>query len=165
MMLEYFDGFPGRLIAIDASRKMVRRARSRFRSSDGSPCVVLGDVNRLPLKGEVLGGILCTFSLTTVRNPEQSLREFERALRPGSRLVVLDSERPGHLLPRLVYPALIPISRLFCHTHIDRDIGGLLSGTDGLMITDEERFMGGMVSIYESKKISASGSRGANSSI
>ena len=165
VMLEYFDGSKGRLIAIDASPKMVRRARSRLRSAGAGPVVVLGDVNRLPLKDGVLGGIACTFSLTTVRDPEQALREFERTLIPGSRLVLLDSERPDGLISGLVYPALVPISRFFCHTHIDRDISGLLSGVEGLEITDEERFLGGMVSIYESKKTSPSGSRKANSSI
>jgi ubiquinone/menaquinone biosynthesis C-methylase UbiE len=165
VMVEYFNGFKGRLIAVDASLKMVRRAGSRSRSAGARPLVVLGDVNRLPLKDGVLGGIVCTFSLTTVRDPEQALREFERTLIPASRLVILDSERPDGFLTGLVYPALVPISRFFCHTHIDRDIAGLLSGVDGLEITDEERFLGGMVSIFESKKTQPNGSQGANNSI
>ena len=144
--------FRGRLIAIDVSLKMAEKTYERAKRIEMDVSVVLADVDRLPLKSECLGGIICTFSITTVRNPGKVVSEFERALSPGSKLIVLDSEKPDQVLVRLVYPALVPISRIFCHTHIDRDIEGLLEGKRELVRENKTVFLGGMVAVYEYKK-------------
>ncbi len=145
-------GFKGKVLGIDASTKMVRKARVRA-GAMGGPCwVIAGDVCRLPLKPGSLGGVICAFSITTIADPEAASREFVAAMGPGSRLVVLDSERPGGRIARLFYPALVPISKIFCHTHIDRDIEALLDHTQGLSRVAKTRFAGGLVALYEHVK-------------
>ena len=67
-------------------------------------------------------------------------------------LVILDNEKPRGFLPRLVYPALVPISRAFCHTYIDRDVKGLLKAGPGLNILDTKSYAGGMAALYCCRK-------------
>jgi ubiquinone/menaquinone biosynthesis C-methylase UbiE len=155
MMAEYLQeaGFEGNLVLVDASRKMVRKARQRCRESDIRCAVVLADVSRLPIKHGSLNGIMCTFSLTTVREPKIALGELAKSLGPDQQLVILDSERPSHPMARVLYPALVPISRMFCHTHIDRDVFGMLESNQDLEVRERIGFMGGMVAIYHCKKL------------
>ncbi len=141
-------GFRGRVLLIDASRKMVRKACSRAAEAGIRASVIVGDVNRLPLKRDSLGSMLCIFSLTTVNRPSMAISELSRTGTDGSRLVVLDSERPRGRLARILYPLLVPISRIFCHTHIDRDIRALIESTGAVSVEDRESFFGGMVSLY-----------------
>ena len=144
-------GFEGGLISIDASRRMVRRARGRCRGRLKS-AVILADVNRLPIKSNSLDGVMCTFSLTTVRDPDRTVEEFARVLASGKRLLVLDNQKPSHPAAMVLYPMLVPISRMFCHTHIDREIGGMLGECEELDLVKREEFMGGMVVLHECKK-------------
>jgi len=144
--------FKGRLLAVDASRKMVKRAQRKVGVLGLRGLVVLGDVSRLPLRPGCLDAVICTFSITTVAKPQDAIWEFERALRAGGRLILLDSEAPSGMLARLLYHMLVPLSRFFCHTYIDRDISGLLQAAGGLGREFKATFLGGMVCLYEHKK-------------
>jgi ubiquinone/menaquinone biosynthesis C-methylase UbiE len=152
-MAEYLQeaGFAGNLLLVDISRKMIRKAKQRCENGDIPCVVVLADVIRLPIKPEMLGGIICTFSLTTINKPEVALKEFAEALSPNCQLVILDSEKPSHPAAKIFYPALVPISRMFCHTHIDRDVGGILESNPDIEVSKDD-YMGGMVAIYHGKK-------------
>lgn len=145
--------FRGRLVAIDASKKMVRKAWERARRTGLEVQAVLADVSRLPLKAEALQGILCVFSITTVSRPEEAVSEFRRALSQGGRLIVLDSQKPRGMPAKLIYPVLVPISRIFCHTHIDRDIDSVLEGQRDLTRGSKTAFMGGMVGLHDYRKL------------
>ncbi len=148
--------FRGRLIVIDASKKMVGKAWERARRTGLEARAALADVSRLPLKTEALQGILCVFSITTVSRPEESVSEFGRTLSAGGRLIVLDSQRPRGTPARLIYPLLVPISRIFCHTHIDRDIEAILeAGQRELTREGRTSFMGGMVGLHDYRKLPA----------
>jgi ubiquinone/menaquinone biosynthesis C-methylase UbiE len=149
-MLPLFEsgGFEGKLLMIDASGKMVRKTRDRARESGLEVEVILGDVNRLPFKAGCVDGIACIFSITTVRRPVTAISEFTRCLRGDGKLVVLDSERPEGSVVRLLYPALVPISRIFCHTHIDRDVEGMIRAGSGWSKRTEKAYFGGMVKLY-----------------
>jgi len=145
--------FKGKLIAIDASKKMVGKAWARARRTGLKAQAVLADVSRLPLKAEGLQGVLCVFSVTTISRPEESVCEFRRTLSPGGRLIVLDSQKPHGLPAKLIYPFLVPISRIFCHTYIDRDIDGILEGQPDLTRESKAAFMGGMVGLHDYRKL------------
>jgi ubiquinone/menaquinone biosynthesis C-methylase UbiE len=141
-----------KVIAVDASPKMAERARQRAKQSELDVCVLLADVRRLPFKEGSLDAVVCTYSITTVGGPGRAVSEFERVLSDGSRLVVLDSERPNGLLAGALYRTLIPISRYFCHSHIDRDVNSLLEGRMFLRQEGRTAFLGGMVAINEYSK-------------
>jgi ubiquinone/menaquinone biosynthesis C-methylase UbiE len=155
VMIEYLQeiGFEGNLLLVDASRKMVQKAKQRCMNGDIRYAVILADVNRLPIKPGSLGGIMCTFSLTTLREPKIALGELAKAMGPDRQLVILDSEQPSHPVVRILYPALVLISRTFCHTHIDRDVSGMLESNRDIEIDERSDFMGGMVAIYYCKKL------------
>lgn len=145
--------FKGKLLAVDASRKMVRRAQRKTGVARVSGWAVLGDVGRLPLKPGCLEGVICTFSITTVARPDRAVSEFEQALRGGGKLTVLDSEAPSGMVARLFYHMLVPVSRFFCHTYIDRDISSMLDERKGLGKARRTAFLWGMVSLYEYRKL------------
>lgn len=136
---------------VDASREMVHRARRKSEDKKGN-FVVLADVNHLPIKSGVIDGAMCTFSLTTIRHPEDAVEELTRTLVNEGLLVVLDSEKPSNPAGRFIYRALVPISRLFCHTQIDRDVRGILSCNGKLAESGRKGYMGGMVAIHVCKK-------------
>ncbi len=148
-------GFMGRLVSVDTSRRMAERTRKRASGLELDVSVLLADACRLPLKHGCLDGVICTFSITTIARPERAASEFERTLCPGSKLVVMDSEKPHNLVARLFYPALVPISRVFCKTHIDRDVCGLLDQRSGLAQEGRETYLGGMVAVYEYRRVPA----------
>jgi SAM-dependent methyltransferase len=68
---------------LDTSADMLREARH-------TAAVVRASATRLPLRAGVLDGILCTNSFHHYPEPQATLRELHRVLKPGGRLVLVD---------------------------------------------------------------------------
>jgi len=138
-----------KIIAIDASPKMVRRCRSESARAGVDGCILLGDVTRLPLRDESVGCVVCIFSLTTIADPAEAVREFARVLKFGGRLVVLDTVRPEGRWARLLHRLLVPVARGFCMSTIDRELYPILMSSGQLVIRGVETFAYGMVKIFD----------------
>jgi SAM-dependent methyltransferase len=74
--------------------RRVDRGRIRARVLDAS-------AERLPFADEAVDTVVSTFVLCTVESPDLALREIERVLRPGGRLLFLEHVRSES--PRLAY--------------------------------------------------------------
>jgi demethylmenaquinone methyltransferase/2-methoxy-6-polyprenyl-1,4-benzoquinol methylase len=64
---------------------------------------VAGDAMRLPLADESVDGVLISFGLRNVADPDAALREFRRVTRPGGTLVVCEFSSPTWTPFRTVY--------------------------------------------------------------
>jgi len=138
-----------KIVAVDASPKMVQRCRSESAKVGIDACILLGDVSRLPLKDESMGSVVCVFSLTTVADPIGAVREFARVLKLGGRLVVLDTVRPEGRWARLFHRLLVPVARGFCKSRIDRELYPILMDSGKLVVQSVETLAYGMVKIFE----------------
>jgi demethylmenaquinone methyltransferase/2-methoxy-6-polyprenyl-1,4-benzoquinol methylase len=109
------------ILAADFARGMLSRGANRFgRREPGAPYAVAmeADALHLPLRSESLDLIVTAFGFRNLANYEAGLKEFNRVLKPGGRLGILDFAEPGGLIGevyavyfRRVLPA---IGRLVC---------------------------------------------------
>jgi demethylmenaquinone methyltransferase / 2-methoxy-6-polyprenyl-1,4-benzoquinol methylase len=64
---------------------------------------VAGDAMALPLADESVDGVVISFGLRNVADPDAALREFRRVTRPGGHLVVCEFSSPTWPPFRTVY--------------------------------------------------------------
>jgi demethylmenaquinone methyltransferase/2-methoxy-6-polyprenyl-1,4-benzoquinol methylase len=84
-------------IACDFSLGMLRAGASRQVPK------VAGDAMALPLADESVDGVVISFGLRNVADPDAALREFLRVTRPGGTLVVCEFSSPTWTPFRTVY--------------------------------------------------------------
>ena len=99
-----------RAIACDFSQGMLRVGAARPVPK------VAGDAMALPLADESVDGVVISFGLRNVADPDAALREFTRVTRPGGTLVVCEFSSPTWAPFRTVYTeylmrALPPVAR------------------------------------------------------
>jgi len=89
-VLDQLDPERGRLVGVDFSPDMLRRARKRVAAHGwGNVELVEADATELDLKRR-FDGILFAFSLTLIPDWRAALDRAKQHLKPGGRLVVLD---------------------------------------------------------------------------
>lgn len=79
----------GRVVAVDRSVDMLRRARAR-----GYDRAVVADAGALPFRGEAFAAGAETLVWCEVARPVEALSEVRRVLAPGASFVMLDHVRP-----------------------------------------------------------------------
>jgi demethylmenaquinone methyltransferase/2-methoxy-6-polyprenyl-1,4-benzoquinol methylase len=84
-------------IACDFSLGMLRAGAARLVPK------VAGDAMALPLADASVDGVVISFGLRNVADPDAALREFARVTRPGGRLVVCEFSSPTWAPFRTVY--------------------------------------------------------------
>ncbi len=105
-------GENGRVIGVDLSRGMLRRALRRCRDRGlRNVELVHSDINahhsRIPWDA-----VLFSFSLTTFGDPRTVLLHSWKQLRPGGKLVVLDGQLPSSI-PQWILRPCMPLIRTF----------------------------------------------------
>src|SRR5918995_2945333 len=84
-------------IACDFSQGMLRAGAARPVPK------VAGDAMALPLADESVDGVVISFGLRNVADPDAALREFRRVTRPGGTLVICEFSSPTWVPFRTVY--------------------------------------------------------------
>ncbi len=84
-------------IACDFSQGMLRAGAARQVPK------IAGDAMALPLADASVDGLVISFGLRNVADPDAALREFARVVRPGGRLVVCEFSSPTWRPFRTVY--------------------------------------------------------------
>ena len=109
--------------AADFSRGMLTRGALKFGQANrnaGSPYAIPleADALHLPLKSASLDLIVTAFGFRNLANYEAGLREFNRVLKPGGQLGILEFSEPGGLLGKayaVYFRRVLPaIGRLIC---------------------------------------------------
>lgn len=80
-----------RLIAVDPAllgRKLARKRLSQF--SQPVEFIDLNSIGNLPIKDQSVDYVLSTFTLCTITDLDQALREMNRVLKPGGELVFVE---------------------------------------------------------------------------
>ncbi len=91
----------GRVVGADFSQNMLKEAQKRF--GDHSICWQVCDANVLPYKDESFESVTFGYLLRNVDDSVMVLKEVNRVLKPGGRVVCLDTTPPDK---NLLYPLI-----------------------------------------------------------
>lgn len=120
-------GSAGRVIGVDASKGMVAEARRTAATLDPPPAVLRGDASQLPVATDSVDAAYAAMSLTAMPDPEATIADVARVIRPDGRFTVLDARglqsSPWDVLNYVVEP----ISRRLTNWNTDVDIPGALA--------------------------------------
>lgn len=86
-----------RLVGIDLSEAMLRKARARLASLPVHATLLVMDASAMEFRDNTFDHALATYVISAVPDPVGVLREMRRVTRPGGRLVILNhfrSENP-----------------------------------------------------------------------
>lgn len=112
----------GSAVGIDMSTEMLSFGREKIAKRGLSERVVLqeGDAMQPPLPDNSFDVVTISFGIRNVLDVTQSLREMQRVLKPGGRVLILEFSLPSNWLMRKSY--------LFYFRNILPWIGGKISG-------------------------------------
>ena len=98
--------FDGRIVALDLSRNMLRRAYEKLASFGDRVTLLRQDAMCLPFPDEIFDVVTCLEALEFLPSPTRALHEMVRVLRPGG--VLLTTNRVGWEAKLLPGKALSP---------------------------------------------------------
>ena len=110
----------GTVVGVDLNRDMLAHAQRKQRTRRLAISWLQADAEMLPLATGSFDRVLIGFSTRNLSDLTAGLRELVRVLRPGGRLLILETGRPSHPLVRLGYQAFLFTAA--------RAIGFLLTG-------------------------------------
>ena len=111
-------GFRGRVVASDFAHPMLVQGRQKI--ADVAIESVCGDSLELPFAADTFDGATVGFGVRNLARLEVGLAEFQRVLKPGSRLVVLEFTVPPNPVVRAGY--------LFYFHNVLPIVGRIVSG-------------------------------------
>ncbi len=88
-LIKYADP-EAEITCFDLSHEMLRRARSRLKSS--RPRYLVADLTRLPLADASFDCVTCGYVLEHLPDARLGLSELSRVMRPGARMLLLTTE-------------------------------------------------------------------------
>jgi len=84
---------PGRVVALDYSPHMLRRARRRVASSPASIALMTGDAHVLPFADATFRTVILSCTMCSVDDAAKVFAELRRVLRPDGRLLMFEHVR------------------------------------------------------------------------
>ena len=155
-------GPSGRAEGIDSSPDMLARAEARC-GELAQVNLQQGSVDTLPFADAAFDALSCTQTLLYVERLEAALAEYQRVLKPGGRLAVIETDWGGAILnssdPLLTQAIFNSWTEVVANPYLPRRLTGLLraAGFGGIRIEavpivnasySEHSFSGGMLEGY-----------------
>jgi demethylmenaquinone methyltransferase / 2-methoxy-6-polyprenyl-1,4-benzoquinol methylase len=120
--MEIADRHDGRIVGIDVSHLMLQAGLLAIekKSLDGRVQLVQGRAEHLPFPDETFDAVVFTYLLRYVQEPDATIRELSRVVKPGGQLLSLEFDIPRafwmralwELNNRVVMPVMtFPVSR------------------------------------------------------
>ena len=95
------------VVGTDMNAEMLLRAQQKSRARQAPVAWVQGDAESLPFASNSFDRVLIGFSTRNLTDLTAGLREMVRVLRPGGRLVILETGRPTNHVVRFGYQAFL----------------------------------------------------------
>lgn len=109
-----------RLVGVELSPQMLRRAQERAGRLGRSADLRLGDAQRLDLPDASFDVVVSTLTLCSIPDDAAAVREAARVLRPGGRLVLLEHVASPSPVVHRVEQALEPLALRLQADHLTR---------------------------------------------
>ena len=102
-----------RIVGVDISEPMLRRARRRVIEADldNVECLAVMDAERLGFPDNFFDVVVAQYVITAVPNPDATLSEFARVTRPGGEIVLVNHIGADSGLRHLFEQGFAPIAR------------------------------------------------------
>ena len=110
-----------RIVAVDLSPRMLRRAIARAERTARNIDFILADAEHLPFRDEAFDCAAATFVFCSVPDPVAGLWEARRVVRDGGRLNLLEHVRAPNSLLGWLMDRLNPIAVRLTGANINRD--------------------------------------------
>lgn len=115
-------GASGRVVGVDYSAGMVRRAADRVRAAGWENVGVLrADAARLPVRPGAFDAVHASMSISAMPSPADALASARTALAPGGRIAVLDARPFPSFPPAALNPLLVPLFERLTNWHPEVD--------------------------------------------
>ena len=120
-----------KIVGVDPSTAMHSLAKERIRESPVKVEFISTDAAKIPLQDQSIDTIVCTYTLCTVSNPQQVLKEVKRLLKPGGKFLFSEhGNAPDENVVKF-QRKLEPIWKLLADgCHLTRSIPDLLDESD-----------------------------------
>jgi ubiquinone/menaquinone biosynthesis C-methylase UbiE len=136
----YPDGVSS-VTAIEPSKGMLQRARSRADNSHVPVLLVRENAEELPFEARRFDAVVSTWTLCTVPDARRALSEARRVLKPDGRLFFLEHGEAPNPRDRRIQNLMNPINtRISCGCNLNRDIKGLIEEA-GFRIVELHRYL------------------------
>jgi ubiquinone/menaquinone biosynthesis C-methylase UbiE len=110
-----------RIVAVDLSPRMLRRAASRARRLGRAVDLVLADAQHLPFRDGTFAAGAATFVFCSVPDPVAGLRELRRVVRKDGRMRLLEHVRAANRVVGRLMDLANPIAVRLTGANINRD--------------------------------------------
>lgn len=94
---------PDRVVGVDLALEMMRIGQDKTRRASASIRFVCGDAEALPFRQNAFDGAMVAFGVRNLADIPAGLMGVQRALKPQTRLVVLELSRPRIPVIRQIY--------------------------------------------------------------
>lgn len=93
------------VMAVDFCEEMLKVGLDDWRRDRRRPRImpVCGDGEQIPLQDDSVWGVTVAFGVRNLARTEQGLREMQRVLKPGGKLLILEFSRPRNRLIKPFY--------------------------------------------------------------
>ena len=120
-----------KIVGVDPSAAMHSLAKERINESPVSIEFISADAAEIPLQGQSIDTIVCTYTLCSVSNPQQVLKEVKRLLKPGGKFLFSEhGNAPDESVVKFQHK-LEPIWKFLADgCHLTRSIPDLLDESD-----------------------------------
>lgn len=137
-----------KLFALDPSLELYNLAKERISKVTFAVEYLQASAEKIPLGDGVIDTVVSTWSLCTIPQPEQALKEVLRVLKPGGKFMFIEHGKSPRQLTFNVQKALTPAWRhLSGNCHLDREIDKLIKEA-GFEFQEIESFPGEEPLIY-----------------
>jgi ubiquinone/menaquinone biosynthesis C-methylase UbiE len=151
--LPFYSRKVARVIGLDPSAKLLSMARANLSADSGRCDFIEGSAEAIPLQNESVDTVVTTWTLCSLPDAHQALRETRRILRPGGRLLFVEHGRAPDPGVRWWQDHLTPVwKRLGGGCHLNRPIEKLIEGAGFQFDRFESGYMHGpnpMTFMYE----------------
>jgi len=141
-----------RLIAVDLSPRMLRRAAARARGLGSDVDLLLADAQRLPFRDGAFDAGVATFVFCSVPEPVAGLQEMNRVVRGGGRVHLLEHVRAANPVVGRLMDLLNPLWVRLTGANINRDTVGNVARAGLEIDSVESRSLGMMKLIHASTR-------------
>ena len=93
-----------KITAVDFSQPMLDKGQKKLAAAvKGQVQIICGDCLKIPLPDNSFDVVMCAYGMRNLDDPLKGVREINRLLKKGGRLVVLDFFRPEAFITKLFY--------------------------------------------------------------